>query len=117
MRFPEGFVWGAATAAYQIEGGAREGGRGESIWDRFCTVPGKVRNGDDGLAPPTAAIVKRSRKTGWQKCRRRIARASSGKGTSPQSRPSRGGFIWPLLSMPVRGAASHTIAGKTCSLS
>jgi beta-glucosidase len=49
VRFPEGFVWGAATAAYQIEGGAREGGRGESIWDRFCTLPGKVRNGDDGL--------------------------------------------------------------------
>jgi beta-glucosidase len=47
-QFPEGFVWGAATAAYQIEGGVREGGRGESIWDRFSHTPGKVRNGDTG---------------------------------------------------------------------
>ncbi len=34
-QFPEGFVWGAATAAAQIEGAARSGGKGESIWDRF----------------------------------------------------------------------------------
>ena len=46
--FPPGFVWGAATAAYQIEGAADEDGRGESIWDRFCATPGKVRNGDSG---------------------------------------------------------------------
>ncbi len=46
--FPRDFVWGAATAAYQIEGAAREGGRGESVWDRFCETPGKVRNGDSG---------------------------------------------------------------------
>ena len=46
--FPADFVWGAATAAYQIEGAAREGGRGESVWDRFCDTPGKVRNGDTG---------------------------------------------------------------------
>ena len=42
------FVWGAATAAYQIEGAATEDGRGESVWDRFCATPGKVRNGDTG---------------------------------------------------------------------
>ena len=42
------FVWGVATSAYQIEGGAQEHGRGESIWDRFCATPGKVRNGDSG---------------------------------------------------------------------
>ncbi|MDP9362838.1 MAG: GH1 family beta-glucosidase [Chloroflexota bacterium] len=47
-RFPEGFVWGAATAAYQIEGAAREDGRGESIWDRFSQTPGKTVNGDTG---------------------------------------------------------------------
>ncbi len=46
--FPTDFVWGAATASYQIEGAAREGGRGESVWDRFCETPGKVRNGDSG---------------------------------------------------------------------
>ena len=46
--FPTDFMWGAATAAYQIEGAAREDGRGESIWDRFCATPGKVRNGDAG---------------------------------------------------------------------
>ena len=46
--FPRDFVWGAATASYQIEGAANEDGRGESVWDRFCATPGKVRNGDDG---------------------------------------------------------------------
>jgi beta-glucosidase len=45
---PRDFVWGAATASYQIEGAAQEDGRGESVWDRFCATPGKVRNGDDG---------------------------------------------------------------------
>src|SRR5436190_1930328 len=46
--FPEDFRWGAATAAYQIEGAVREDGRGESVWDRFAATPGKVRNGDSG---------------------------------------------------------------------
>lgn len=46
--FPRGFVWGCATAAYQIEGAAREDGRGESIWDRYCAIPGNVQNGDTG---------------------------------------------------------------------
>ena len=45
-QFRDGFVWGAATAAAQIEGAARSGGKGESIWDRFATVPGKIKNGD-----------------------------------------------------------------------
>ena len=46
--FPSDFIWGAATASYQIEGAAHEDGRGESVWDRFCATPGKVRNGDTG---------------------------------------------------------------------
>jgi beta-glucosidase len=46
--FPEGFVWGAATAAYQIEGGARDGGRSRSVWDTFCRWPGKVYCGHTG---------------------------------------------------------------------
>jgi beta-glucosidase len=48
MSFPHDFVWGAATAAYQIEGATTEDGRGESIWDRFCRTPGKVANGETG---------------------------------------------------------------------
>ncbi|MBE2317623.1 beta-glucosidase [Solirubrobacter sp. CPCC 204708] len=45
---PAGFRFGAATASYQVEGAAREDGRGESIWDRFSHLPGNVVNGDTG---------------------------------------------------------------------
>ncbi|MGD9703755.1 MAG: GH1 family beta-glucosidase [Acidimicrobiia bacterium] len=47
-RFPAGFVWGSATSAFQIEGGAGDGERGESIWDRFCATPGTIADGSDG---------------------------------------------------------------------
>ncbi len=46
--FAPDFLWGVATSAYQIEGAAREGGRGPSIWDRFSHTPGKVLQGDSG---------------------------------------------------------------------
>lgn len=46
--FPKDFLWGAASASYQIEGGVKEGGRGESIWDVFSHTPGKIKNGDTG---------------------------------------------------------------------
>ena len=47
-QFPHNFLWGAATAAYQVEGAASEDGRGLSIWDTFSHTPGKTDNGDTG---------------------------------------------------------------------
>ena len=46
--FPRGFLWGTATAAYQVEGAWNVDGRGESIWDRYAHTPGKVKNNDTG---------------------------------------------------------------------
>ena len=48
LQFPKDFVWGAATASYQIEGAWNEDEKGESIWDRFSHTPGKVQDGDTG---------------------------------------------------------------------
>jgi len=48
LHFPDGFLWGAATASYQIEGAADEGGRGKSVWDTFSHIEGKVANGHTG---------------------------------------------------------------------
>jgi beta-glucosidase len=48
LRFPDGFVWGTATAAYQIEGAVGQDGRTASIWDTFSHTPGKVLGGDTG---------------------------------------------------------------------
>ena len=48
LRFPTGFVWGAATASFQVEGSTTVDGRVESIWDEFCRRPGAVANGDTG---------------------------------------------------------------------
>ena len=46
--FPKEFVWGAASSAYQIEGGVHEGGRGTTIWDTFSHTPGKTNRGETG---------------------------------------------------------------------
>jgi len=48
IKFPENFIWGTATASYQIEGAWDKHGKGESIWDHFSHTPGKVNQGDTG---------------------------------------------------------------------
>jgi beta-glucosidase len=47
-RFPKDFVWGVASSAFQIEGAAAADGKGASIWDEFCRVPGTIADGSDG---------------------------------------------------------------------
>lgn len=46
--FPEDFIWGTATSSYQIEGAANADGKGPSIWDSFCTIPGKIAQAETG---------------------------------------------------------------------
>ncbi len=48
LTFPEGFYWGSATSSYQIEGAHDVDGRGPSIWDTFCAVPGNIKDGSNG---------------------------------------------------------------------
>jgi beta-glucosidase len=47
-RFPADFVWGVATSAFQIEGASCADGKGPSIWDEFCRVPGAIADGSNG---------------------------------------------------------------------
>jgi beta-glucosidase len=46
--FGKDFVWSVASASYQVEGATSEDGRGESIWDRYCSIPGNILNGENG---------------------------------------------------------------------
>ncbi|EHR52679.1 beta-galactosidase [Saccharomonospora marina XMU15] len=67
VRFPDGFLWGAATASYQIEGAVDEDGRTPSIWDVYSRLPGAILNGDTGdvacdhyhRMPEDVALMKR----------------------------------------------------------
>jgi len=47
-RFPTTFVWGVASSAFQIEGASTADGKGPSIWDEFCGLPGVIADGSDG---------------------------------------------------------------------
>ena len=70
-RFPQDFVWGAATASYQIEGAVDEDGRTPSIWDTFSRIPGAVLGGDTGdvacdhyhRMPEDVALMSRARRS------------------------------------------------------
>ena len=59
---PADFIFGTATAAYQIEGASELDGRGESIWDRFCATPGTIRDGSSGAAMAATRRAARSAK-------------------------------------------------------
>ena len=63
MTFPKRFVWGAATAAYQVEGGAHADGKGSSVWDMFCRKDGVIwqaQTGDVACVIITIAIARTS---------------------------------------------------------
>ena len=76
--FPSAFLWGSATASYQVEGAVNEGGRGLSIWDTFAHTPGKTHNGDTGDVADDfyhryAEDVKLMRGLGLKACRFSVA--------------------------------------------
>ena len=89
LRFPDGFVWGAATASYQIEGAVAEDGRTPSIWDTFSRIPGAVVDGDTGdvacdhyhRMPEDVALMRRAR------ARRPTASRWPGRGCAPTAAP------------------------------
>ncbi len=99
-RFPAGFLWGMATAAYQVEGAWNEDGKGESIWDRFSHTVGKVKGGATGdvacdqyhLYPQDVAILKRLNQksyrfsTSWSRIQPAGAGAANQKGLDHYSR-------------------------------
>ena len=87
--FPDGFLWGAATAAYQIEGAVAEDGRTPSIWDTFCRIPGAVLDGDTGdvACDHYHRMPRRRRADARARPRRRTASRWRGRGCGPTAAP------------------------------
>ena len=97
-RFPDGFLWGAGTSAYQIEGAVDEDGRGRSIWDVFSHTPGNVRGGDTGdIACDSYHRIDRGRGVPGRAGRRRLPlldRLAPGAAQRPRPRqPGRAGLL------------------------
>jgi beta-glucosidase len=83
--WPDGFLWGVSTSAYQIEGATEADGRGPSIWDAWAKVPGRMRDGETG--DPASGHYAR-----W---REDVARCSSwGRGPIASPSPGRGCNRW-----------------------
>jgi beta-glucosidase/6-phospho-beta-glucosidase/beta-galactosidase len=59
QQFPKNFTWGSATSSYQIEGAWNDDGRGPSIWDVFCLIPGKVHKTLTGLSTSIPNTIKK----------------------------------------------------------
>ncbi len=57
IEFPEGFIWGAATASYQVEGAAEDDGRGVSIWDTFARTPARSPTATPATWPATTTTA------------------------------------------------------------
>ena len=92
--FPSDFLFGAATAAFQIEGAAFEDGRTASIWDAFCRVPGAVVNADNGdvacdhyhRMPQDVALMQRARPADLPLLHVVVARAARRRPGQPEGR-------------------------------